>query len=124
MWVRPHSFHLATGVRCDDGGKIRVGPEAPNGIVIFGPYRRIPARRYRVTHLVDVAHVAGPEGHIEIDVVIDDGARRIAATDYNIKNTGPLELSLDFSGEGTTTEFRVSKRDVEFVHSGAFLRRI
>lgn len=117
-------FHLTPGVtRDDDSNKISVGEEAANGIVIYGPYRRITPGRYRVSHFLDVVKLAASEGYIEIDVV-KNGAQRIALKGYPIRYAGPLELDLEFESDGSITEFRVAKVGVEFRHSGALVHQL
>jgi radical SAM protein with 4Fe4S-binding SPASM domain len=117
-------FHLSPGVtRDDDGGRISVGEEAANGIVIYGPYRRISAGRYRVSHFLDVVKLGSPDGFIQIDIV-EGGAKLIAFKGYPINRTGSMELDLEFESDGSITEFRVAKTGVEFVHKGALVHQL
>ncbi len=122
------AFHLTPGAtRAHDDSGIAVGGEAADGIVIYGPYRRLMPGRYRVSHLIDVVTLAAPaasiEPAIEIDIVVD-GARQTAVKKYPVAGCGPIELELEFQSDGSVTEFRVGKTGVEFVHKGALVNQL
>ena len=50
--------------------------------------------------------------------------QQVASRGYPIKNTGPMQLDLEFDSDGSITEFRVAKIGVEFVHKGALVHRL
>ena len=121
--IPPSAFHLVKEVGRDEGGgNIRVGGAAADGIVIFGPYRRIAAGRYKVSHFIDVLK-PGENGYLEIDAVAN-GTHRAATKSYHVKRPGPVELTLEFESDGSVSELRVTKIDVEFVHRGALLQQL
>jgi radical SAM protein with 4Fe4S-binding SPASM domain len=113
-----HAFNVVPEVTRDAGGSICVGKKTPDGIVIFGPYRRLDPGRYRVRHFLEVIKVRTRKASIETDIVVD-GARRIGIKHHPISRHGGLELDMEFESDGSITEFRVARVGVEFVHTTA-----
>lgn len=120
--ILPNVFHIVEGVARNEEGDIQVGTAVADGIVIYGPYRRIPAGRYRVSHFIDVGKSVA-EGYIEIDAVANS-TRRVANKGYPINRPGPAELTLEFESNGSVSELRLAKTAVEFVYKGALLQQL
>jgi hypothetical protein len=118
-----HAFNVVPGVTRDAAGSICVGEKTPDGIVIYGPYRRLDPGRFRVRHFLEVIKVGTRKASIETDIVVD-GLRPIAVKHYPISSQDALELDLEFESDGSVTEFRVAKVGVEFVHNGAIVEEI
>src|SRR5262249_28420140 len=93
-------FSVVAGVTRDAAGKICVGEQAPDGLVIYGPYRRLAPGHYRVGHFLEVTKVRRRKASIDIDIVVD-GARRIDIKHYPISKQGGLELDLEFESGGS-----------------------
>jgi len=118
-----HAFNVVPEVTRDAAGSICVGEKTSDGIVIYGPYRRLDPGRFRVRHFLEVIKVGTRKASIETDIVVD-GLRPIAIKHYPISSQGGLELDLEFESDGSVTEFRVAKVGVEFVHNGAIVEEI
>jgi radical SAM protein with 4Fe4S-binding SPASM domain len=117
------SFHVSPGVLRSAEGDIHVGGEVADGIVIYGPYRRLGPGRYRVSHFFDITNISSSGAYIELDIVNDDG-ESTARRSLPRPKAGPLEIDLDFDADGSVTEFRVAKAGIEFVHKGALVQRL
>ena len=116
------AFSHTNWAAVDDDGTIVSDPDVADGNVIFGPYMRLPAGRYRVRHDVDVHEFIRGASRLHFDVSAD-GNTVIATRRVAIANAGSVANSLDFSLEReTTTEFRVHKQGpIRFRHRGATL---
>ena len=78
---------MVAGVTRDAAGKICVGEQAADGLVIYGPYQRLAPGRYRVGHFLEVSKVRSHKASIEIDIVVG-GVRRIAIKHHPISRHG------------------------------------
>jgi radical SAM protein with 4Fe4S-binding SPASM domain len=118
------AFRIGDGATHGEEESIHVGKEAVDGIVVYGPYRRlaIPGR-YRVNHFIQVTDIASPKDHIDLDIV-SNGLQQIAYRRFPMTQRGSFELDLEFQNDGSILEFRVAKSGVEFVHRGALVYQI
>jgi radical SAM protein with 4Fe4S-binding SPASM domain len=116
-------FKTVPGVLQQAEGKTSVAKEIPDGVVVYGPYRRLAPGHYRVSHFVEVTKVGTSKASMELDIV-KDGVEQIAVRNFPIATVGPVELDLEFRADGAVTEFRVAKKDLDFVHKGAIVRQI
>ena len=121
--VPPQAFSLLPGVAQDAGGNICVGKDSADGVVIYGPYRRLSPGRYRVSHFLQVIKIGARNASIEIDIVMNC-VQQTARKSYPVSRVGGLELALEFESNGSVAEFRVAKAGVEFVHNGAIVQEI
>lgn len=117
------AFRLVPGIGRDDDGRSRIGQDAPNGTVIFGPYRRLDSGRYRVTHSVEVTGHRKRGAALELDILKDCSAK-IAERKILVERRGGLELDLEFETDGGVIEFRIGQTGVEFIHGGAILAQL
>jgi radical SAM protein with 4Fe4S-binding SPASM domain len=116
------AFQIAPGVvRAEE--EIRVDAAAADGIVIYGPYRRLDPGRYRVRHFFEVTAVGRKGSRIELDVAANC-TQRLAGATQPIDKLGALSVDLEFDSDGAVTEFRVGKVGAEFIHRGALLQPI
>jgi radical SAM protein with 4Fe4S-binding SPASM domain len=109
----------------DTGSEILSNPRAADGHVIYGPYARVPAGRYRMRAHIDVEQCP-THGHLLLDVNAADKAVVVAAKRIRITANGPVGCDLEFALESDAQlEFRVSKEGpVAFRHSGVTLQAL
>ena len=106
-----------------DDGSIVSSVHAQDGNIVFGPYVRLPAGRYRVCPRVDIQEFTKGASRLVFDVNETATNSVIAARRVVITDAGPVASSLSFSLERkTTVEFRVAKQGPTAVrHRGATL---
>ena len=117
------AFSHTDDASVEDDGSIVSNPNAKDGIVIFGPYARLAAGRYRVSPRVDVLEFARGASRLRTEVNDADANAVIAARRMMITDAGLVSSPLDFSLEReTTVEFRIDKQGpIRFRHRGATL---
>jgi radical SAM protein with 4Fe4S-binding SPASM domain len=117
------AFRTVTGVTRVGEDSIEVAREAADGIVIYGPYRRLDPGHYRVSHLIDVKGPVKKDDCIGLDIV-NDGRNRTAIQNFPVLKCGPIELNLEFESDGSIMEFRIAKYGVGFAYRGAVIHQI
>jgi radical SAM protein with 4Fe4S-binding SPASM domain len=117
------AFSTVAGTTRVDEGCIDIDGNVADGIVIYGPYKRLAAGRYSVSHLIEVKSPIDASNRIDLDVV-KNGRTRTAVDSFPIREIGPLELKIDFESDGSITEFRISKVGVQFTYRGAIVQEI
>ncbi len=119
------AFSIVTRKAHDTGSEIRSNPRAADGHVIYGPYARVPAGRYRLRPHIDVEQCP-TEGHLLLDVNAADKSVVVVAKRVKITADGPVGCELEFALESDAQlEFRVSKEGpVAFRHAGVTLQAL
>ena len=119
------AFSIVAPKARDTGSEILSNPRATDGHVIYGPYARVPAGRYRMRPHIDVRQCP-TDGHLLLDVNAADKSLVVAAKRIRITAEGPVGCDLEFALETEALlEFRVSKEGpVAFKHSGVTLQAL
>lgn len=117
------AFRAVPGATRVDESCIDVAENAADGIVIYGPYKRLAPGRYRVSHLIEVKSPIDVGNRIDLDIV-ENGRSRTAFDSFSITEAGPLELQLNFKSDGSITEFRVAKVGARFAYRGAIVQEV
>jgi hypothetical protein len=119
------AFSIVMRKARDTGSAILSNPRAADGHVIYGPYARVPAGRYRIRPHIDVEQCP-TGGHLLLDVNATDKSVVVAARRIKITDQGPLGCDLEFALESDAQlEFRVSKEGpVAFKHAGVTLQAL
>ena len=82
-----HAFNVVPEVTRDAAGSICVGKKAADGIVIYGPYRRLNPGRFRVRHFLEVTKARNWKAAVETDIVVD-GVFRIRKRRFDYRVSG------------------------------------
>src|SRR5208337_638371 len=119
-----NSFRSAASTRRNPDGGIVADPEAPDSVLVYGPYVRAQPGRYRVYHDLRVL-TASATCAIELDVCV--GYRKtIARKRIGVSKENDFEAMIDFENtDDDVLEFRVHKSgNVSFEYKGARLLRL
>ena len=119
-----NSFRSAASTRRNPDGGIVADPEAPDSVLVYGPYVRAQPGRYRVYHDLRVL-TASATCAIELDVCV--GYRKtIARKRIGVSKENDFEATIDFENtDDDVLEFRVHKSgNVSFEYKGARLLRL
>ncbi len=119
-----NSFRSAASTRRNPDGGIVADPEAPDSVLVYGPYVRAQPGRYRVYHDLRVL-TASATCAIELDVCV--GYRKtIARKRIVVSKENDFEAMIDFENtDDDVLEFRVYKSgNVSFEYKGARLLRL
>jgi tetratricopeptide (TPR) repeat protein/MoaA/NifB/PqqE/SkfB family radical SAM enzyme len=118
------SFKSSASTWRNPSGAIVADEDAPDGILVYGPYVGAAPGRYRVYHDVQVLRASGPCA-LELDVCVDYG-NPIAQKRIELSAENDFEAVIEFEhAKDAPLEFRVHKRgNMSFEHKGARLLRL
>jgi hypothetical protein len=124
--IAPAEFSIAQQTAHETIDGIVAPADSADGNVIYGPYLRVPAGRYRIHPHVNVEAPPEQGAQIGMDVYAADQDTVIAERWVAIADEGPVADAMDFSlDREALLEFRVSKKgNIGFKHAGATLRRL
>ena len=122
--IPTRAFSVVARMGRDADAGIISEPMTSDGDVIYGPYIRVPAGRYRIHPHIDIRDFSGEGARLHLDVYAADKGSLLAAKRVRIADDGPVDSHLDFALEHEARlEFRVAKEgQVRFRHAGATLR--
>jgi MoaA/NifB/PqqE/SkfB family radical SAM enzyme len=107
-------------------GPWQVALDDPDGLVIYGPYRKFCAGEYRLSQEIEVTHVSKWRGgQFTCQVTRDNGNCILTEKCFEARSPGRLDCSIEFTLDAATmVEFRIAKKRLGFEYNGAVLTRV
>jgi tetratricopeptide (TPR) repeat protein len=120
---RANAFRGAAPTRRNPDGGIVADSQAPDGMLVYGPYERAAPGRYRVYHDIRVIEASPP---CAIDLYVRLTGKGLAHKRIAVSNGQNLEATIDFEhADDDLLEFSVHKSgNIAFEYKGARLLRL